>query len=127
MDIATIAAIAVTTLVPYLVKGGEKLAEKIAEEGFEQRSKVWNVAKGLFREDELTLLNLFVENPTDAKIQGKIEMKLEDKLKANPEVAEKLDSLLKQIPASMRINTIEIRGDYNNVVQNIKDSTITIN
>jgi hypothetical protein len=127
MDITTIAAAMISTLVPYLVKGGEKLAEKITEEGFEQRDKIWNLTKRLFPEDELTLLNLFAENPTDAKTQGKIEGKLEDKLQANPEIAQELTSLLKQIPAEMKTNSINIQGNYNQVIQDIRDSTITIN
>jgi hypothetical protein len=126
MDFTMIAAGVVTALVPYLAKGGEKLVEKVVEEGFEQRSKIWETTKGLFQPDELTLLNLFEQNPNDAKIQGKIEGKLEDKLKANPEIAEKLDLMVKQIPAEIKTNSVNIQGDNNKVAQDIKDSTITI-
>ena len=127
MDFAMIATGIVTALVPYLAKGGEKLAEKLAEHGFEQRAKIWETAKGLFQEDELTLLNLFAENPNDERTQGKIEMKLEDKLKANPKIAEELDALVKQIPAEIKTNTINIQGDNNKTVQDVEGSTITIN
>lgn len=127
MDFTAIAAGVVTALVPYLAKGGEKLVDKVVDGGFEQRSKLWEMAKDLFQEDELTLLNLFEENPNDAKIQGKLEGKLEDKLKANPEMAGKLDSLVKQIPAEIKTNSINIQGDNNKTAQDIKDSTITIN
>lgn len=127
MDFTVIAAGIITALVPYLAKGGEKLVDKMVDEGFEQRGKIWEMTKGLFQEDELTLLNLFEENPNDAKIQGKIEMKLEDKLKANPKIAEKLDSLVKQIPAEIKTNLINIQGNENDALQDIKGSTITIN
>jgi hypothetical protein len=127
MDFITLATGIITALVPYLAKGGEKLAEKIAEEGFEQRSKIWEMAKGLFQEDELTLLNLFEQNPTDERIQGKLEGKLEDKLKANPKIARELDALVKQIPAEIKTNTINITGDNNKTVQDVEGSTITIN
>ncbi len=84
------------------------------------------MTKGLFLEDNLTLLNLFEENPNDAKTQGKLESKLEDKLQANPEIAKEFESLLKQIPAEMKTNSINIQGNENKVAQDIKDSTITI-
>jgi len=126
MDFTAIAAGIVTAIVPYLAKGVEKLVDKTVDEGFEQRGKIWEMAKGLFQEDELTLLNLFEENPSDAKIQGKIEGKLEDKLKANPEIAEKLDSLVKQIPAETVTNSVIIQGNNNKVAKDIKDSTVTI-
>ena len=127
MDFTAIAAGIITALIPYLVKGGEKIAEKVAEEGFEQRGKIWEMTKGLFRPNELTALNLFEENPTDAKNQNKLESKLEDKLEANPEIAKEFEALLKQIPAEIKTNVVNIHGNENKVVQDVKDSTITIN
>ncbi len=126
MDFTGIAAGVITALVPYLAKGGEKLVDKMVDEGFEQRGKIWEMTKGLFLEDNLTLLNLFEENPNDAKTQGKLESKLEDKLQANPEIAKEFESLLKQIPAEMKTNSINIQGNENKVAQDVKDSTITI-
>jgi hypothetical protein len=127
MDFTMIAAGIITALVPYLAKGGEKLVEKVVDEGFEQRSKIWEMTKGLFLEDNLTSLNLFEENPTDTKLQNKLESKLEDKLAANPEIAKEFEALLKQIPAETKTNSINVQGDNNKVAQDIKDSTITIN
>ena len=126
MVFETIAAGVITALVPYLAKGGEKLVDKIVDEGFEQRGKLWEMTKGLFLEDNLTLLNLFEENPNDAKTQGKLESKLEDKLQANPEIAKEFESLLKQIPAEIKTNSINIQGNKNKVAQDVKNSTITI-
>ena len=129
MIVSAIAAAAVTELVPYvLTKGGDKLIEKVAEEGFEQRGKIWQLVKGLFVEDELTLLNLFEENPNDAKLQGKLEGKLEDRLKQNPDIAKQMENLLKQIPnVQNKQNTIKQSGDDNIAVQDINDSSIKIN
>ncbi|MBA3694000.1 MAG: hypothetical protein H0W77_11285 [Acidobacteria bacterium] len=126
MDFTGIAAGVITALVPYLAKGGEKLVDKMVDEGFEQRGKIWEKTKGLFLDDNLTLLNLFEENPNDAKTQGKLESKLEDKLQANLEIAKEFESLLKQIPAEMKTNSMNIQGNANKVAQDIKDSTITI-
>lgn len=123
-----LATAAVTELVPYvLAKGGEKLIEKAAEEGFEQRGKIWQLVKGLFLEDELTLLNLFEENPEDAKTQGKLEGKIEDRLKQNPEVAAQIEKLLKNIPNTQnKQNTITQSGNDNIAAQDINDSSINI-
>jgi hypothetical protein len=126
MDFTAIAAGIITSLVPYLAKGGEKLLDKVVDEGFEQRGKIWEMTKGLFLEDNLTLLNLFEEKPEDAKTQGMFELRLGDKLKDNPEIAETLDLMLKQIPAEIKTNSINIQGNKNKVVQDVKDSTITI-
>jgi hypothetical protein len=126
MDFATIAAGIVTAIVPYLAKKVDKLIDKTVDEGFEQRGKIWETAKGLFQEDDLTLLNLFEENPSDAKTQGKIEVKLEDKLRANPDAARELDDLLKDLPAETATNSVNIRGDQNKVAQGNSNSTITI-
>ncbi len=118
----------ITALTPYLIKGGEKLAEKAAEQGFEQHGKIWQIVKGLFVEDELTLLNLFEENPEDAKIQGKLEGKLEDRLKQNPDIAIQLEELLKLIPnVQSKQNTITQSGNNNIANQDISNSTINFN
>jgi hypothetical protein len=127
MDFTAIATGIITALVPYLAKGGEKLVDKVVDEGFQQRSKIWEMTKDLFLEDNLTLLNLFEQNPDDARTQGKLESKLEDKLQANPEIAKQFESLLKQIPAEIKTNSVNIQGDNNKVAQDIKDSTVTIN
>lgn len=128
MEFSVTALAVITVLTPYLVKGGEKLIEKTAEEGFEQRAKIWQIVKGLFVEDELTLLNLFEENPDDARIQGKLEGKLEDRLKQNPDVAKQLEELLRQIPnVQNKQNTITQSGDNNTANQDISNSTINFN
>lgn len=128
MPIIETAALVITALTPYLVKGGEKFVEKSVEEGFEQRGKIWQIAKGLFTEDELTLLNLFEENPEDAKIQGKLEGKLEDRLKQNPDIAKQLEELLEQIPnLQNKQNTINQSGNDNIAVQDINESFVRIN
>lgn len=129
ITVTALATAAVTELVPYvLAKGGDKLIEKAAEEGFEQRGKIWQLVKSLFVEDELTLLNLFEDNPEDARTQGKLEGKIEDRLKENPQIAKLLEELLKEIPQTQnRQNTITQSGSSNIANQDISNSTITFN
>lgn len=127
MDAATIAAVAssaVTALVPFLTKGGEKLAEKAAEEGFDKRAKIWNAVKGLFIEDELLITN-FSANPEDAKAQGKLEGKLEERLKSNSKVADELSELLKQLNAvSNKTSHNYQQGRENYNIQNSDNAKI---
>lgn len=118
----------VSALVPYLAKGGEKLVEKITEEGFEHRAELWQKVKGLFTVDELTTLDLFAENPDDPKLQGKLEGKLEERLASNPTIAEEFEKLIKLIPdLQIKQNTITQTGNNNIALQDISSSDIKIN
>jgi hypothetical protein len=124
MDYATIATTAIMALSPFVVKGLEKISEKAAEEGFDQRKAIWEKVKDLFRADDLTLLNLLQEGSADAKAQGKLETHLE----ANPDIARELEALLSNLPASeIKQNTITQTGNDNFAAQDIQGSTITIN
>jgi predicted nuclease with TOPRIM domain len=104
----------VGALVPFFKRSFDKIADKSADEIFEQRGKIWDAVKGVFVEDDLTLLRLFEENPDDPKTQGKLEGKLEERLKTNPEAAVKLEELV----AKLKEMSSEITNEQ------IEDSTI---
>jgi hypothetical protein len=124
--IASIASAAVTALVPYFKKGAEKFADKSTEVLFDKRAEIWGKVKGLF-DDDLVTLDLFKENPEDAKTQGKFEGKLEEKLKNDEETTNELDALLKELPAlQVKQNTIDIKGDNNIAIQDVSGSRINI-
>lgn len=130
MDIATLAPLVVSALVPLLKKGAEKIVDKAAEESFEQRGKIWSLVKGMFVEDDLTLLNLFEQNPEDAKTQGKLEGKLEDRLKVNPDIAEQLQALVNTINQTTANNSVNINrqdGEINVNSQGNQNSSFTFN
>jgi hypothetical protein len=130
MDISTLAPLAVAAIVPLLQKGAEKLVDKTAEEGFEQRGKIWNLVKGMFAEDDLTLLHLFEQNPEDARTQGKLEGKLEERLKANPDIAAQLEELIKTINQTSVNNSLNINrqdGEVNINSQGNQNSSFTYN
>lgn len=128
MNFSEIAPQVITALIPFLVKGAEKVAEKSAEEGFEQRSKIWQAVKGLFQDDDLTILSLFEANPEDQSIQGRIEEKINTNLKQNPDVVERLEELLKQIPTTQfKQNLLNQSGSNNVANQDISNSSIHIN
>ena len=128
MDISTLAPLVVSALVPLLQKGAEKITEKAAEEGFAQRGKIWNLVKGMFAEDELTLLNLFEQNPENVETQAELRGELKHLLKANPDIAGQIDELIKQIPQSPgKQNTINQSGSNNTAIQDVSSSTVNIN
>jgi uncharacterized membrane protein len=97
MDFATIAFGIYTVVSPFISKGLEKIVEKAAEEGYTERKAIWDKVKGLFVEDELTLLNLFKEAETDEKAKIKLETKLETHLQLNEATAKELDELVKKV------------------------------
>lgn len=126
--IALIASGAINALKPFVEKGIEKLFEKTAEEGFNQRKAIWEKVKGLFKADDLTLLNLLKEADSNDKAQGKLEGKLETHLETNSDIADELAELLKQLPATqVKQNTIDIKGDSNIAVQDVSGSNVNIN
>ena len=115
LTIGAIASAIVSALVPFLKKGGETLANEVAKEGFAQRGEIWQTVKGLFVEDDLTTLDLFADNPEDAKIQGKLEGKLEERLKNQPEIAKELEKLLTELKET---------GSTQIINENVSDSEI---
>lgn len=128
MDFTAIAAATVGALVPYLVKGGEKLTEKVVEEGFEQRSQIWESVKSLFIGNDLITLGLMEKYPDNEDINNEVKVRLADRLKENPDVARRLEELLKQIPASqIKQNTMTQIGHDNIGLQDISGSDIKIN
>ena len=129
ITIGTLAASAVGALVPLFKALGEKAMEKAGEKAgeavMENRSKVLDVVKGLFLEDDLTTLGDLSKNPEDLKIQGKLEGKLEEKLKTNPDTFNKLDELLKRLeemeknqPMSKNVSNIKNENIHNSFIRN---------
>ena len=112
MDPITIAALSasvISALVPFLQKGGEKLVEKAAEEGFNKRGEIWGKVKGLFQGSELITLNLLEGKPESEDFQNVVAKTLETHLEANPAIKTELSELLKQLETIQKrnISTIE--------------------
>lgn len=125
--IALIASNAITVLAPFLKKGLEKLTDKTAEEAFNKRAEIWNKVKGLFPSNDLKTLKLFEENPENPETQAELRGELKHLLKANPETAEELDTLLTQISSvQVKQNKINVKGDGNIAIQDISGSNIKI-
>ena len=127
VTVAVIAASAVKALVPFFSKGAEKFVDKSAEEVFNKRSEIWNKVKGLFAEDELTTLKLFENDPENVETQAELRGELKQILKTNPDAADELDKLVKQLPeVQIKQNTIDIKGNENIAIQDVSGSKIDI-
>ena len=120
MDFATLATAAVTAAVPLLQKGGEAISTGVGKD-------LWELIKKPFKKtgDEASVQQL-EQQPGDARLQGKVEGKLEELLKQDPELAAELGALLKPMPIAQQSNAATIVGDENINVQGTTNSTIHI-
>ncbi len=84
-----IAAAAIAALVPYLAKGGEKIAE---EAGGSLFNWIKDKLTGKKKEKELEALQA---NPTDARQQGRLEAAIEDVIAGDEGLARELEVLTK--------------------------------
>lgn len=112
MDYAAIATAVYTFVAPFVAKGVEKgiekLGEKSAEEGFNERKAIWERVKGLFKEDDLTLLNLFEEAEKDTEKKIELKGELKGYLKTNPEITTELDELVRKLEAIQKRNVLNL-------------------
>lgn len=130
MDIATIAAAALTFSLPFLKKAGEKMSEKIGE-------NIWTRIKKVFTSDkQKKLVEKLEKNPEDVKTQGAIEAILDEKID-NDELLKKEFALLienaKQKGQNLKLdnskNSVE-NSNNNTIIQGINsgnDTNIHIN
>lgn len=111
-----LAPLVVSALLPLFKELGSKALNKLAEKGgeevFNQRGAILEKVKNVFFGEELTALDLLAENPEDLKTQGKLEGKLEERLKANPEIAADLEAMLARLEkaVSTQINNERIQN-----------------
>ncbi|MBX7172032.1 MAG: hypothetical protein K1X72_13800 [Pyrinomonadaceae bacterium] len=126
MNFAALALSIYQVLSPFVSKGIDKIVEKAAEEGWTERQAIWEKVKGLFVEDDLTLLNLFKDAETDNEKKGELKGELKSYLKSNPEIAKELEELVKKVEAiekknSSTITNEDIRG--NSEIENTVEQT----
>ena len=96
MDALSLATSAVTVLSPYLVKVGEKAAEKIGSILPEGVGKVWNTIMAKFTGNVIAeaAVKDFVNRPGDQLSQSSFANQLRNLLEAEPAVATELARLL---------------------------------
>lgn len=98
MELLTLASTAVGMAIPYLVKSGEAIAEKVGED-------IWSFVKSLFKSDEQTIVQ---EQLTNGQNNDEIIQKLIDKLNENPALQQQLEEVVvsgqKQLANNQTIN-----------------------
>jgi len=93
-----IASTAVLLLSPYLVKAGEKFAEKVGEKLADKTEQIYKVVKEKFQEDEyagLTLLRL-QDAPENEARKSALENVLNEKLEEDNQFAKELQKLVEE-------------------------------
>lgn len=96
MDPMTLATTAVGFLSPYLVKSGEKAAEKLGKKLPDLASKVWNAVTAKFSGKPAAeeAVKDMAARPDDADNQAAFRKELRKLLEADPQFASELERLL---------------------------------
>jgi hypothetical protein len=99
VELISLATTAVALLSPYLVKAGEKAAEKIGEKMPEAVSKLWNTITAKFKGNPAaeTAVNDLVAKPDDEDNQAAFRKELRKLLEAEPAFAAELGGLLDKV------------------------------
>jgi Tfp pilus assembly protein PilN len=120
MVISTLAAAAVSALVPFLVKGGEQIAENAGED-------LWKLIKGKFTGDKAQKkLDKLKEKPEDKEIQERVKHELIDELEGDTDFAQQLQAILDQLPQAAKSNVQNISGERNIGIQDVSGGQINI-
>lgn len=108
MTITEVATATVAVLSPYLAEGGKELAKTATKE-------LWNWIKGVFkgRKEEKQIAE-FEQMPNDPKVQGKIELLLENLLEENNHLIAELQRLIANAKGEIISNTTgNIKVEHN--------------
>lgn len=129
MDFGAIATLVISVVSPFVVKGVEEIVKEASKEGYKERTAIWDMVKGFFAEDELTLLNLFKEAETDVEKKGELKGELKAKLQSNPEIAKQLEELANTVKEIEKRNSsiltnedIRNNSEIENIVEQSTDS-----
>ncbi len=98
MDPATLAALALTVLSPYLAKVGEKVAEKMGESLPTHAEKLWTTLTGKLdtRPAAKVAVEDLAENPADADNQAAFRKELKKALAEDPQFLAVMAELLEK-------------------------------
>lgn len=122
MDPTTLAAGAVTALVPYLTEAGKGLAFAAGEAAWVHVEKLWALVRGRIGDDAA---NDLVSQPGDDDVQGQARLQLRKALAADPAFARDLEALLP--PAQTEVRQVFVNKGDNNTQIGANNSTVTIN
>jgi len=118
MVVELLASAAIAAITPFLIKGGEALAEGVGKD-------LWELIKKPFKSpDEKAIVKQLEEKPNDRTSQNDAIKKLDELLRAYPDIARQIESLLEKNPS---LNIQNIKGNGNISFQDIKGGNVTIN
>jgi len=113
MDPVTLAAAAVSFVTPYLVALGKEAAKSAAGES---GKSVWDWVKGkLVSPAGAEAVSDAERDPKDPTNAQALQLALTKALKADPDAAKTLETMLKQAGASISAQTANVFGDSNKV------------
>ncbi|MEL6627790.1 MAG: hypothetical protein AAFQ92_19865 [Bacteroidota bacterium] len=111
MELAAIASLTLTTLTPFLIKGGEAIAKGIG-------SDIWGLIKKPFQKnEEEDLLEEIQQAPEDDETRGAFKHQLKKFLKNDPELAKQLEEILTKSETQQAADTITLTNSQNAVVK----------
>jgi len=94
MDPITLAPAVLTVLLPYLVKAGERTAEKIGERLPEYAEKLWTTLTGKFKDPEAA--KDLITTPEDEDTQAAFRQQIKKALTEDPALLAAVAALLEQ-------------------------------
>lgn len=125
MDPTSLAAAAVTAVVPYLVDAGKGLAGKAGEDAWEQGKKLWTLLRQkLSGTAQSGALDDLSAQPGDDDLQAVARVQLRKALAADEAFAQALAALLPVVQSDTR-QAMQVTGDNNTSLQAV-GSTVTI-
>ena len=102
------------------------IALQIAEGGLKEIGKdIYGKVKASLQPEEIIALNLLEKYPKSEEIKIEVAQTLAKRLAEQPSLAGELEELLNKLPApQVKQNTIDVKGNNNQVYQDISNSTI---
>jgi len=123
MDNSELAKEVITTLSPIMAIGGKEILKGASKD-------LWDQIKSVFKnKDEEHLVEEIENDPTNLKLQGKMEYVLESELKNNQDLVVMLSEMMEKIKLAEQLkNNVVQKGDNNIAVTgHITNSSININ
>lgn len=109
-DIPALAALTLSTLSPFLVKGGEAIFQGMGKD-------LWTLVKQPFTKDrEKALLEKLAADPEDEQTQGAVRYKLEEFLEGHPEFAAEMAALVFAPETQQLAKQISVINSENTVI-----------
>ncbi len=126
MDPATMAAVTVAAVSPYLVEVAKGAAGKVGEAAYEGSAKLWRFLKNKFTGGDEKALARIEGEPENADNQAALRIVLKEWVEREPTFRDELAALLNALPKTAPQQFANVVGDDNVVVEAAGSNTISI-